>query len=319
MYIGIDLGGTSIKFGVLSPEGELISRSSIPTQADSGREHIMKNLENAIEKLLKEFPDTKSIGLGVPGVVDSEGVVYNPPNLPGWGVFPIQNILSKKFGLPVAVDNDANAAAVAEALLGAGKEVPYFLFITLGTGVGGCIIMDGTIWRGERGGAGEIGHIIIDSNAKSIPGKGSFRTGVLEEYVGRTQIIDCAKRYAAEYPDSLLHNFKDLDIPDIADSIEKGDQAAIECFKESGRLLGLGLATAMAILDMRKVIVGGGISRTHPLLLETTRKTLQERAIPTVSKESEIIIAHYTNDAGMIGAALLGKQQISSEAVNYEV
>jgi glucokinase len=319
MYIGIDLGGTSIKLGVLSPDGELISRSSIPTDAGNGQEHVLQNLENAIENLLKEFPDTKSIGLGVPGVVDSNGTVYNPPNLKGWGIVPIQDILSKKFGLPVAVDNDANAAAVAEAQLGAGKEVPYFLFITLGTGVGGCIIMDGQIWRGERGGAGEIGHIIIDANAQPIPGKGPFRTGVLEEYVGRTQILDCAKRYAAEYPDSLLHNFKNLDIPDIADSIEKGDQAAIECFKESGRLLGLGLATAMAILDMRKVIVGGGISRTHPLLLETTRNTLKERAIPTVSNESEIIIAQYTNDAGMIGAALLGKQKVGEEVSNFEV
>ncbi len=319
MNIGIDLGGTHIKLGVLSDSGELISRHLQPTEADKGQAHVLKNLEDAIETLLKEFPDAKTIGLGVPGVVDSSGTVFNPPNLPGWGIVPIQDILFKKFGVPVAVDNDANAAAVAEAHLGAGKEVPYFLFITLGTGVGGCIIMDGEIWRGERGGAGEVGHIIIDANASPIPGKPAFRTGVLEEFVGRTQILARARQCAAQYPDSLLHNFKNLDIPDVADSVEKGDEAAIVCFKKSGELLGFGLATAMAILDMRKVIVGGGISRTHPLLLETARQTLKERAIPTVSRESEIIKAQFTNDAGMIGAALLGKQQTTPETVNFEI
>ncbi|MBK9248251.1 MAG: ROK family protein [Ignavibacteria bacterium] len=308
MNIGIDLGGSHIKAAVVSHEGEIIHHVSEPTYVEQGFEAILSSLKRIISSLLSEFPEITSVGIGVPGVVSDDGVVRVAPNFPDWKDIPVRAYLQQNFPLPIALDNDANVAALAEAEVGAGAQVSDFLFITLGTGVGGCIISGGTIFRGERGGAGEIGHVIIHETAIAPTGKPSYRAGALEEYVGRLGIIELAKQYAQEFPHSTLHSVEDLDVHHISAAVESGDEAAIACFRRTGQLLGAALTSAMNLLDIRIVIVGGGISQAHPLLLQSTLDTIRLRALPTIADEAEIRLAHFSHTAGVIGAAMLAKK-----------
>lgn len=312
MFAGIDIGGTNLKVGVLNEQYEIVYNDSRPTNAELGKDAMLQTLRSVIISLQEQFPLLKSIGIGFPSVVNpNDGCVYYPPNLPGWEVVPLVQTLQEVSRVPVAVDNDANVAALAEAVLGAGKSVSHFLYVTLGTGVGGGIIVNHQLYVGERGGAGEVGHVIVDIDSEQPVGKPAFRTGVLEELIGRIGLISMARSIASEYPDSILHSYgESLDVEHISAGIERGDEASILCFQRAGKILGLGLCTMLAILDMRVVVVGGGISKAHPILLDTARTTLRSRAIPTISQNAEIRLAEFTSNAGIIGAAMLGKQRM---------
>jgi glucokinase len=306
MYAGIDIGGTSIKYGIVSADGEIKQQASTPTNPESGKDAMIDQLQTIVRKLAAE---AESIGVGFPSVVNpKDGCVYHPPNLPGWGIVPLVELLQSVSTVPVAIDNDANVAAYAEAALGAGKSDSHFLYITLGTGVGGGIIINHRIFTGERGGGGECGHILI--NVDEVPHDGgeiSFRTGTLEEAIGRHGLIRMAKTFAAKHPDSLLHNVKELDVKDISDAAVRNDAAALACLERAGTLLGLGLCSMLAILDMRIVVVGGGVSQAHPIFLDTARKMLKTRSLPTIAPEAEIRPARFGSTAGLVGAAMLGK------------
>jgi glucokinase len=311
MIIGIDLGGTHIKSAVISYGGTIIHQESQLTHAEHGPDFVLSTLADIITQIFHRFPETVAIGLGVPGVVSDDGVIRVAPNFPQWTNIPLKQYLEERFSIPVTLDNDANVAALAEAELGAGKGQPHFLFITLGTGVGGCIISNGQIFRGASGGAGEVGHIILHETDAPPIGKPDYRAGVLEEYVGRLGIITLARHYASQFPDSLLHSYPTLDVHNISEAVERGDSAAIACFRRTGELLGAAMATALNILDIQLIIAGGGISKAHPLLLQTTLQTIQRRALPTIARHAEIRIAHFSNNAGVLGAAMLAKQSIT--------
>lgn len=317
MYAGIDIGGTNIKYGVVSNTGEILFQDSHPTDAMRGKDVLIADIQAVIQSLQKQYPDIHSLGVGFPSVVNpKDGCVYYPPNLPGWGIVPLVQLLQDVATVPVAVDNDANVAALAESELGAGRNTPYFLYLTLGTGIGGGIIVNGRIYTGERGGAGEVGHIIIDSTDEPTHemqqlGR-SFRAGTLEERLGRVGLISLAQTFMSHYPDSILHTYKPLDVEHISIAVEQGDACAIECFTHAGYVLGLGIASALALLDMRIVVVGGGISNSHPLFLDSALSTLRTRALPTISPEVEIRKAYFSHNAGIVGAAILGKQKLES-------
>ncbi|TAE29909.1 MAG: ROK family protein [Candidatus Kapaibacterium sp.] len=306
MYAGIDIGGTSIKYGIVSADGEIKQQASAPTNPESGKDAMIDQLQKIAKKLSSE---AESIGVGFPSVVNpKDGCVYHPPNLPGWGIVPLVELLQSVATVPIAIDNDANVAAYAEAALGAGKNDSHFLYITLGTGVGGGIIIDHRIFTGERGGGGECGHILINVDAEPVEGSQlSFRTGTLEEAIGRHGLIRMAKQIAGTHPESLLHNVKELDVKDISDAAVRSDKAAIECLQRAGKLLGLGLCSMLAILDMRIVVVGGGISQAHPIFLDTAREMLKTRSLSTIAPEAEIRTARFGSTAGLVGAAMLGK------------
>lgn len=231
------------------------------------------------------------------------------------GVVPLVQILQDASSVPVAVDNDANVAALAESELGAGKNTSHFLYVTLGTGVGGGIIIDNKIYAGERGGAGEIGHIIVDMYDEptlTMQASGrSYRAGTLEDRLGRLGFLASARRLLCDYPQSSLHYYgAALDVEDISRGVEQGDECSIEVFRRAGHTLGLGISGVLAVLDMRIVIVGGGVSKSHPLLLDTARETIQQRALPTIAGEAEIRVAHFSSNAGIVGAALLGRKKM---------
>ena len=307
MYIGIDLGGTNLKSGVLNDDGEIVFQYTQATRANKGKDYVLNNLKQIIYKILDKFNNIKAIGIGIPGVVDDVGTVKISPNLPEWVDVPLGKFLQNIFTIPSIVDNDANAAAIAELELGAAKGANNFIYVTLGTGAGGAIVINRELYRGEGRAAGEFGHMIIDMNApldKETP----YRTGIIEKYVGRNHITEFGREFLKDHPDSLLHKYDRPDPYFISEALSKGDEAAKELFTIVGTKLGIGLASAVNLLDIGLIVIGGGISQAHPHLLDTAERVLKERTLPPISERAQIRKAKFTKDAGIIGAALLGKK-----------
>ncbi len=313
LYLGIDIGGANLKYGVIDPTGKVVYSYSQSTNASKGLEYMLASLKRLIMNLQNRFPRIKSIGVGVPGLVLEDGTVRYAPNLPEWEDVPLGKFLTNVFSLPVVIDNDANTAAYAEMALGAGKDVNSFIYITLGTGVGGSIIINRSIYRGMHNCAGEFGHIIYNP-FEPLDKKRPFRTGVIEEYIGKNQITSFAKKYIKDKPDTILHNYEKTDPYFISDAVNKGDEVAIEILKYVGYVLGLGLASAMNLLDINYAVIGGGVSLAPDHFIVTAKETIKERALPHIASTVEIVRAIYTKDSGFIGAGLLARDYIKKES-----
>ena len=317
MYVGIDIGGTNIKSGVVDSSGKILLSKSFKTDSDAGPMPNLEKIKNTIIELINQFSGILSIGIGVPGIVDREGFLNISPNLQNWHGINIHDELRKYFNLAIAVDNDANAAAIAEMEIGAGKDIDNFIYITLGTGIGGAIIINNKIFRGCDGGAGEIGHTIINFNdvKKDIP---LFRQGTLEEMAGRNQIIQRMQKIITKYQFRITKKDKDFDIfktgefdvEDIANTANSGFQPAIDCLQQTGEIIGLGLSSAMNLLDVPVAIIGGGVSQAGDILFESIRQTIKQRALPTITKKFEVREALFKNNTGIIGAAMLGANKL---------
>lgn len=287
MLLGIDVGGTFIKYGIVQPDGTIVEQYQTPTHAEKGRDAMVERIIGVARTLSEKAPGMP-IGIGVPGVVDPHTkLVQSPPNLPGWIRVPLQQMVADAIGVQVVVENDANAGAIAEARAGAGKHLNDFLYVTLGTGVGGGIILNNHLHTGPHGDAGEVGHIYMQSSmADDEP------SYVLEHLIGRMGIL---QRYAGG---------SDVDVDDIDARALQGEQHAMDVMVETGKLLGIGLCSMMAVLGLRTVIIGGGISRST-IILDVARQTLAKRAIPTIAQNGQIMLAHFMNDAGLVGAGML--------------
>ena len=287
----IDIGGTSIKYGVVTEHGNVLWEQSTPTKAAEGRDAVVARCCDVVRIILERSPDVVAIGVGVPGVVDPvTKLVQAPPNLPGWDSVDLRGALQRVTLLPIDIENDANAAALGEALMGAGIDHPNFLYATLGTGIGGGVIVNHALYRGAHGDAGEIGHIIM--NAWDPEDARPFRTGVLEEYAGIAGIVAMAQREGEEIENvSRIRN----------DAV----------LREAGRIIGLGLCSALAVLGMRVVVIGGGVAQA-PFVIDTIRATIKHRAIPTIAASVEVLPAKYGSQAGLIGAAAVGKAVLGS-------
>lgn len=306
MYAGIDLGGTNLKIGVLDSQNQVVYQDSMPTPADSGPDILINRIESFLDQVLNKFPDAASLGIGVPGVVSNEGIIKIAPNLRGWKNIDLAGRLSGKYRFPIAIDNDANTAALAEMELGAGRKTRDFIYITLGTGVGGAIITDRKLFRGSNGGAGEIGHMIINMLDEGA-GKMEYRHGVLEEYTGRKQAASIAEEIATDYPDSYLKKIRQYDPYYISKAAGHGDECALLALEKIGYYLGIGIASAVNLLDIHVVIIGGGLSLSHERLFSSALDTVRRRALPSIAGSVEIRKAKFTKDAGIIGACVLGK------------
>ena len=288
---GLDIGGTSIKYGVVTEDGQVLWHHSMPTAAVEGRDAVIARCCDAVRAILERSPDIIAIGVGVPGVVDPvTKVVQAPPNLPGWDSVDLRGALQQVTSLPIDVENDANAAALGEALMGAGVDHPNFLYATLGTGIGGGVIVNHALYRGAHGDAGEIGHIIM--NAWDPEDPRPFRTGVLEEYAGISGIVAMAQREGEE-----------------VENVSRIRNDAV--LREAGRIIGLGMCSALAVLGMRVVIIGGGVAQA-PFIIDTIRSTITHRAIPTIAASVVVIPARFGSQAGLIGAAAVGKAVLGS-------
>ena len=284
-FAGIDVGGTGIKYGVVDASGHTIWEESIPTLAEQGRPAVVERICDVVRTIEARSPDIAAIGLGVPGIVDPDTKhVQAPPNLPGWDDVDLLSSIRQVTSKPVDLENDANAAALAEALMGAGVDEPNFLYATLGTGIGGGVILNGALYRGPHGDAGEIGHIIMDAWAREgARDPRAFRTAVLEDYVGNAGIVQMAR---------LAGN-------DVHSVAEITDESIL---REAGRVIGIGMCTAMAVLGLRVLVVGGGVSQA-PYIIDTIRQTVQRRAIPTIAANAKVLPARFGSHAGLVGAA----------------
>jgi glucokinase len=269
---------------------------------------VLRRIASGIEPLLGAHPDVASIGLGLPGVVNDRGDVSYPPNFRGWEVVAVEQELRPilRTDLPIAVENDANVAALAEAHAGSGREHRHFLFITLGTGVGGCIIHDGAIWRGATGGAGEIGHVSVDFNGRPC---NCGSRGCIEAYIGHRYMSTLALERLGDSRSSSLRSLADsgreLEPKLINEAAESGDSFAREFLADMGDMLGAAIASAMNLCDLHLAIVGGGTSRAGQYLIEPARRSLRARVLRSIA-DADLRVAHLSNDAGIIGAALLG-------------
>jgi glucokinase len=306
--LGIDLGGTTIKAGVVSSEGSIIYQNKVPTCADRGPATVVKQIEIAVNDAMRNAGEAKITGLGIgsPGVVDDDGVVKAPPNFVQWDEVPLKAELTKLFpGLPVCVENDANAAAIAESKFGAGVQFPNFLFVIWGTGVGGGIILNHKIFRGPTGGAGEIGHITIDYNG---PQCNCGNVGCVEAYVGQRYLSQRAAQKLKSHPESKILKLVDGDFSRIepvyiSQAAHDGDEVARAILVEAGEILGVALASVMNIMDLRVSIIGGGISASGDFVMKAVQKSVVQHVLKPLKSEIQVLSARLGNNAGMLGAA----------------
>ena len=307
--IGIDVGGTTIKYGIVDEDGRLSEPGNVPTGAENGPRAVLKNVAGVITDLREQHGSLSCVGIGFPGVVDANGHVSHPPNFPGWEVVDPAAELQEMIpsGTSIVVENDANAAAWAEGRIGAARGEPHFLYVTLGTGVGGCIISDGKIWRGATGGAGELGHATVDVNG---PICNCGARGCVESYIGSRYMVNWARQKMRRYPESLLHGLteggKELTPEVINEAAEGGDVFAQNFMSELGRILGAALAAAMNICDLHLCIVGGGISQAETFLLGQARRTLRARVLQSIAPDVQLRVAALSANAGVVGAGLIG-------------
>ncbi|MCU0454575.1 MAG: ROK family protein [Bacteroidetes bacterium] len=306
--IGIDLGGTTVKSGLISASGDVLYENRLPTRPDEGPAVVIGQIEAGIRDIVaKKGPTSlKAVGIGAPGVVDDRGVVKAPPNLRGWDEVHLAQEVAKRFpGYRVVVENDANVAAIAEARFGAGRNHPDFLFVIWGTGVGGGIILDRKLYRGPTGGAGEIGHISIDHAGPACNCGGR---GCIEAYIGQRYLSQRTADKVRDRKDSKIHQLVGGDLTKlepaiIAQAAEQGDALAREALAEAGHLLGVAIAAVMNVMDLRVSIIGGGVSAAGDLVLKATQAGVVGQVLKPLKPGIRVIPAQLGNTAGMLGAA----------------
>lgn len=304
--IGVDIGGTTVKLGLFTPRADLVEKWEITTRKHEGGKYILADIVKSIEDKLEEKNIDKSmvegIGLGVPGPINNDGMVKNCVNL-GWEVFNIEKKLSELIKLPVKAGNDANVAALGEMWKGGGEGYKNIIMITLGTGVGGGIIIDGMLLPGVNGSAGEIGHINVCKEETESCGCG--KKGCLEQYASATGIVNIAKKLILDTTlESILRDKEKLSAKDIFDAAKLEDGLALKVINKFGEILGRSLANIACILDPEVFVIGGGVSKAGELLLETVKQNYEIYAFKAVS-QVEFKLAKLDNDAGIYGAAKL--------------
>lgn len=303
---GVDIGGTTIKIGLFREDGLLKEKWEIPTRKEQEGEQILPDIAKVIEKKQKEYciskEDIVGIGVGVPAPIREDGILYNTANL-GWGYKEVKKELEEFTGIPVATTNDANAAALGEMWQGSGIGHENVVMVTLGTGVGGCVISDGKCLVGGHGAGGEIGHVCVNYEEQECCGCG--KKGCLEQYASATGIARLAKeRLARDTQESVLRKKEDVTAKDVFDAVKAGDPVADEIAAAFGKYLGHGLANVATIADPTVFVVGGGVSKAGDILFHYVREPYMENAF-FANKEVEFRIASLGNDAGIYGAAKL--------------
>ncbi len=308
LAIGVDLGGTTVKTGLIDSDGKILAQSKLPTRAEENPNAVIEQIKKSITEVLKHTNGMSVAGVGIaaPGIVENPGgIVKSPPNFRGWDVVPLGGELEKEFKMRIEVDNDANVAAIAESKFGAGKEYPDFLFIIWGTGVGGGIILDRHIYRGPHGGAGEVGHISIDYQGLQC---NCGTKGCVEAYIGQRYLSNRTIEKLKSNPHSKILEIVGGDLTKvepiyISKAAEAGDLLAKEILVEAGTLLGVAIGGVMNTLDFRVTIIGGGVSAVGDFVYEAIRQSTVHSVQKPLREGIQILRAELGNDAGMLGAA----------------
>ena len=302
---GVDLGGTTVKIGLFSIEGELLDKWEIRTRKEEHGKYILGDIADSIDSKMNDKGIDKSnvigIGIGVPGPVTSDGTVIKCANL-GWGVFSVADELKKMTGIDnIKVGNDANVAALGEMWQGGGKGFDNIVMVTLGTGVGGGVIIDKRILTGNRGAAGEIGHIMVNEDEEEVCGCG--KKGCLEQYASATGVVRVAKRMLQESDEeSSLRKYDKLSAKIIFDAAKDGDGLAINIVDKFGYYLGTALAQIAQVVDPDAFVIGGGVSKAGQIILDVVNVNYESHVMFAL-KDKAFRLAKLGNDAGMYGSA----------------
>ena len=300
-----DIGGTTIKMGLFSPDGDIVNKWEIPTNREDNGSHILKDIADAVKKEMEarklSKDDVLGIGVGAPGPVDKDGVIHKAVNL-GWGVLNISEELSALTGMTVKAGNDANVAALGEMWKGGGEGFNDLVVVTLGTGVGGGVIIDGKIVTGCMGAGGEIGHIHVEDDEDDSCGCGN--KGCLEQYASATGIVRLAeKKLKTSDKDSVLRT-QEVNAKTVFDAVKASDPLAMEIAEEFGEYLGKGLANIACVTNPEVFVIGGGVSKAGPVIIDYVEK-YYKKFVFHASRDARFKLATLGNDAGICGAARL--------------
>lgn len=303
---GVDVGGTTCKIGLFDMSGVILEKWEIKTNTENNGAAILDDVAAAVLGKMEEKgidkEDVQGIGLGVPGPVDNEGTVHKCVNL-GWGIINVEKELSEKTGLAVKAGNDANVAALGEMWQGGGKGHENVVMITLGTGVGGGIIVGGKIIAGVHGAGGELGHIHMNDDETDCCGCG--KKGCLEQYASATGIVRMAKKKLQdETRTTKLTGFDPLTAKDIFDVAKEGDEVALELVDKLCTMLGTAMANVADVVDPEIFVIGGGVSRAGDILIQGIQKKYEEKVFHAC-RETKVTLATLGNDAGMYGCVRL--------------
>lgn len=302
---GVDIGGTTVKLGLFDIEGSLIDKWEIPTRTENSGEQILPDIAKSIMDKISEKniskDDVEGIGIGAPGPVDDAGVIHKAANL-GWGEFSIKDTLEKITGLKVMAGNDANVAALGEVWKGGAVGCKDVVMVTLGTGVGGGIIVNGKMLSGYLGAGGEIGHIHMNDDEEESCGCG--KKGCLEQYSSATGITRMGKKVLASTDEDSLLRGGEINAKTIFDAVKAGDKVAGEIADIYGRYLGVALANIACVVNPEVILLGGGVSKAGPVVIDYVKPYFEKRVFHG-SKGTRFALATLGNDAGIYGAAKL--------------
>lgn len=302
---GIDVGGTTIKCGLFSKDGEVLDKWEITTRTENDGGAILPDVAAAVQRKMDErgitAADVEGLGIGVPGPVDASGEVIVAVNL-HWGHKDVAGELEKKLGFPVKVGNDANVAALGEMWMGGGKGTRSLIMVTLGTGVGGGIIVDGKIVVGAHGAGGEIGHANVEPDHDTACNCGNH--GCLEQFASATGLVSLARKELAGFAGHTVLKADNVSAKDVFDAYKENDEAALKIVDEFSKYLGNALAIFAAVVDPEVFVIGGGVSKAGEVLIEAIRRYYRQCAF-NACKETPMVLAQLGNDAGIYGAAKL--------------
>ncbi|MCF6157394.1 MAG: ROK family protein [wastewater metagenome] len=303
--IGVDLGGTNLKAGIVDIDGKVHQRLSVKTDYHADSQTISDQIFRLIDTLISMAhlakSDISGIGLGSPGHIDKRGetILYSP-NLPQWRNVPIKNMITKRFVVPCILENDANAAAWGENWAGAGKGTSSMVMMTIGTGIGGGIITENRLWRGANNVAGEIGHMIIQASGRKCK---CGNHGCIEAYASATAMVLRFKEALESGTQSSLKNCDEITAKMINDAAFQGDKASLDIIKETGQYIGIALLNIMHILNPETIVLAGGMTGSGELLMAPIREITKQGTFEEPYKDTKIVFSELGNDAGIIGAA----------------
>ncbi len=302
---GIDVGGTTVKMGFLDLEGNIIDKWEIPTRKENNGEKILPDVADSINNYLKEKNISKNevsgIGVGVPGPVDDDGVIHVAVNL-GWGEFNVNETIEKLTGIKTMTGNDANVAALGEMWKGGGVGCNNMIMVTLGTGVGGGVVIKGKMLAGTTGAGGEIGHIHLKDGETRTCGCGGH--GCLEQYASATGIAYTASVMLADWKKETVLTKADTSAKAVFDGVKAGDELCIQIARAFGEDLGKGLAMVASTVNPDAFVIGGGVSKAGEIIFDFIRPSFEKYVFPG-AKKCKFLLATLGNDAGMYGAAKL--------------
>ena len=303
--IAIDLGGTNIKAAVVDQDLGIIEQSSTPTHAELGKEHLLDRIAGVVMELSKK-DEVVGIGMGLPGMVSlDQTTVRYPPNLPFLDGVNAAEEVSSRTQLPCKIENDANIAALGSLHFGAGKGHDNFIMLTLGTGVGGGIIINRQLFKGSKGMAGELGHIILDYHG---PLSNSVTRGTIEAYLGQRFLSRFAMDMITQQPNNLLYqkfskDFDKLEPVDLTQAANAGNDLAIEILAKAGQRLGYAIINYTHMMDIRTYLLSGGVSKAGEWLLQPARDIVKKHMMPPFQEGFSIIYEDLGNDSSLLGAA----------------